>query len=114
MNRGMTDSAPMHRAYRASGRNYNAGNNMTNNRFTTDNARTPAYRTGLRAPVRTGTTRAAGYRNTVNNSRNATLTFIILLSVIVALLALAIYALMRRPDHNDHRVSDHESASRRR
>jgi hypothetical protein len=52
------------------------------------------------------------YRDTTAaDSRNATITFVIILVAIAALLALAVYALMR-PRHD--RVSDNESASRRR
>jgi hypothetical protein len=63
----------------------------------------------------TRTTRGI-YRNTATESRNATITFVVLLVAIGALLALAIYALMR-PRHDkiaESRVSDNESANRRR
>jgi len=85
----------------AGNRGINANNNT--NRIT----RSPA---GYRA-----TARAAGYRNTTAaDARNSTITFIVLLSAIVALLALAIYALMRRPRHYESRITDHDSANRRR
>ena len=57
--------------------------------------------------------RAVTYRNTVTESRNATITFVILLVAIAALLALAIYALMR-PRHDRAYSSDSDHANRRR
>ena len=57
--------------------------------------------------------RAVAYRNTVTESRNATITFVILLVAIAALLALAIYALMR-PRHDRAYSSDSDHANRRR
>ena len=52
------------------------------------------------------------YRDTVSETKNATITFIVLLSAIVALLALSIYAIMRRPRHE--RISDNDISNRRR
>jgi len=83
----------------------------------TTNNNQPAKNTGYRqttAPViRNGmTTRAAGYRNTAAEARNSTITSIVLLSAIVALLVLPIWALMRRPQHD--RVTDNDYAGRRR
>jgi hypothetical protein len=62
------------------------------------------------------TTRIGGYRNTAVDTRTSTITFIILLSAIAALLALAIYALMRRPrnEYSHSHISDADSAGRRR
>jgi len=72
---------------------------------------TRAYKNTTRVPAtRAGVARATRYRDTATETRNTTITFIILLSVIVALLALAIYALMRRPHHQ---VSDNSNANRR-
>ena len=72
-----------------------------------------AFRNTVRNPMtRTGITRANRFRNTTAETRNTTITFIVLLSAIVALLALAIFALMRRPHHD--RISDNDSANRRR
>jgi hypothetical protein len=65
-------------------------------------------------PTRTATTRGV-YRNTVTESRNATITFVVLLVAIAALLALAIYALTRtRHDRVTNTFSDNDSANRRR
>ncbi|MCL2771850.1 MAG: hypothetical protein FWD71_00750 [Oscillospiraceae bacterium] len=61
--------------------------------------------------VNNNRTAATRYRDTVTENRNATITFVILLVAIAALLALAIYALMR-PRHD--RISDNDSAQRRR
>jgi hypothetical protein len=80
---------------------------------TVQNARhTPRY---THHHTRNMTTRGV-YRNTVTESRNATITFVVLLVAIAALLALAIYALMR-PRHDrvaESRMSDNDSVNRRR
>jgi CHASE3 domain sensor protein len=67
----------------------------------------------MRSTTRNTTnTNATRFRNTAAETRNATITFIVLLSAIVALLVIAIYALMRRPTYD--RISDNDSAGRRR
>ena len=81
---------------------------VTRARTTTESA-APRYNT-----VRSTATRGI-YRNTAADSRNATITFVVILVAIAALLALTIYALMRpRHDRITTTVSDNENAHRRR
>ena len=70
-------------------------------------------RNTMRNPITSnhGIVRSTRYRDTAADARNSKITFIVLLAAIVALLAIAIYALMRRPNHG---VSDNDSANRRR
>ena len=80
---------------------------------TTDTTVAPRFTTN---PTRTATTRGVYRNTTVTESRNATITFVVLLVAIAALLALAIYALTRtRHDRiTNTSFSDNEHVNRRR
>ena len=110
-----TAAVPAHGVTRRATPEYNTATSMINGDRAVTNGTTVAPRFTTN-PTRTATTRGVYRNTTVTESRNATITFVVLLVAIAALLALAIYALTRtRHDRiTNTSFSDNEHVNRRR